>query len=36
MLEEFFAELADMTGWIFMALMGGPHPELGGEIDVAR
>lgn len=36
MLREFFDELHEITGWIFLALAGGPNGANGGEIEVAR
>ncbi|KAG1740556.1 hypothetical protein EDD22DRAFT_959174 [Suillus occidentalis] len=33
-LSEFFDELQRLTGLVFMVLMGGPTPAMGGQIDV--
>ncbi|KAG1857818.1 hypothetical protein F4604DRAFT_1685113 [Suillus subluteus] len=33
-ISEFFNELQRLTGLVFMVLMGGPTPAMGGQIDV--
>lgn len=35
-LGQFLDILADRTGWSFTVIMGGPHPEKGGAIEIMK
>ncbi|KAG2048879.1 hypothetical protein BDR06DRAFT_1070755 [Suillus hirtellus] len=34
-LTQFFEELHEMMDWVFTVLMGGPHPSMGGTLDIS-